>query len=450
MKELYFSGKSAEAIYRSVQNLPIIDYHCHLSPKEIFEDQKFDDLYQLWLSGDHYKWRLMRVCGIEESYITGDATPYEKYLAFVKAINLAPGNPLYHWVHAELDSVFGITEPLTEQNAEAVWKQTSDYCKANQLSARKLIKKFGVEYIATTDDCIDELSYHKKIQSDATFSVKVCPTFRLDNLLLALQRADVTYLTALQKVSGVTVCDGDSLIRALRQRLSVFISAGCTISDVGVAFFPHSIATEEKASATIADIFGGAVPSADTFDALQGWLYRKLFAIFAEQKIVLQLHTGVMRNASSRLFRLIGPDAGGDCIGNTVPIEDLRNLLDDLETENALPRTIIYTLSPVAYSAIATLIGAFPGVTLGAAWWFCDHLFGIREQLTVYSELSALGTFTGMLTDSRSFTSYVRHDYFRQILCDFLGEMVDKGQFPLSSAQKIAEKICYENPKNLI
>lgn len=449
MDKLFFSGTAAGQIYAEIKDLPIVDYHCHLSPKEIWEDRKFENLYQLWLEGDHYKWRLMRICGIDEELITGSGAEYDKYAAFVRAINLAPGNPLYHWVHLELAAVFGIDEPLTEQNAAEIWNKTAEICAETELSARKLIARFGVEYIATTDDPADEIRYHHLLAEDTAFNVKVCPTYRLDNLLLALKNADTAYLAKLGKTAGVAVTDAASLLHALQNRLADFVAAGCTISDVGVAFFPQSAANDAEANQTVAAIVNGKTATDAEFDALQGWLYRKAFAMFAENHIVLQLHTGVMRNASSRLFRTVGPDAGGDCIGQSVPIDALGALLDDLDSADALPRTIIYTLSPTAYAAITTLIGGFRGVTLGAAWWFCDHLNGIREQLEYYAALSALGTFTGMLTDSRSFTSYVRHDYFRQILADFLGDTVDRGQFPLAAAVNVARNICYDNPNKL-
>ncbi len=442
----FYHGKSAEALYESVRGMPIIDYHCHLSPREILEDRPFEDLWEMWLSGDHYKWRLMRCAGIPEELITGDAPRYDKYFAFTEAIADAPLSPLYHWVHLELEQAFGITEPLCPESAARVWEAANAVIHERKLSPRKLLRRFGVEYVATTDDINGSLAAHetlKKIEGPV-----VAPTFRLDGLVLALRNGDASYLETLGALTNVPVSDSETLRAALSKRLAAFKTAGCALADTGVAFFPGDALTDGEADSAISAIRDGKAPDHETFLKLLGWLYLAVCPLFHREGITFQLHTGVMRDASTRLFEKVGADAGGDCIGEKARIADLRWLLDTLQRADGLPRTILYTLAP-DYDGVASLIGAFPGVTLGAAWWFCDHRDGIEKQLRAYAALLPLGTFTGMLTDSRSFLSYVRHDYFRMILADVLGKEADDGRFPLTQAKSIMRKICYDNPKRL-
>lgn len=320
----------------------------------------------MWLSGDHYKWRLMRCCGIPERYITGDALPYEKYEKFAQAISQSPGNPLYHWVAMELEQVFDIHEPLCPQTASQIWETANEYIKRTALSPRKLLSRFQVEYVATTDDIIDPLTYHEKLCAEPGLAARICPTFRMDTLILSLKSGDRAYFEKLSAASGVQITDGKTLMVALEARLDAFRALGGTLSDIGVAYFPDTACDKEEADQRIAQVLQGKPLTQQAFTQLLGWLYLSLFPLLKERSMVLQLHLGVMRNASSRLYEIVGADAGGDCICAPVSVTALRWLLDTLDRGDKLPRTIVYTLAP-DYDGIASLIGAFPGVTLGAA-----------------------------------------------------------------------------------
>lgn len=446
---VFLENESAELIYEKVKDLPIIDYHCHLQPKEIYEDKVFDNIGEIWLGGDHYKWRLMRGVGIDEKYITGDASWKEKFMKYAEAVELALGNPLYHWSHMELKQFFGINEPLTKENAEEIWKKANAVIKETAMSPRKLIANSNVEYIATTDDIIDNLEYHKLIAEDENIKAKVCPSFRTDNLFLYTAEGYSDYISKLSTCSGVEINDLASLKSALTKRVEFFVSMGCKMTDVGIERFPKYIGTEEEADSAFRKILDGEILTEMEYDAFISVMYVFLAGLYRENGLIMQLHLAVKRNASTKLFEKLGRDVGGDCVGNPIKVSAITALLDEMEQEDKLPDTIVYTLNPTIYYEIATGIRSFRNVSLGAAWWFCDNLSGIKKQIEVYSETSAIGTFYGMLTDSRSFLSYARHDYFRRILSSALGKAVENGEFaPLSSAAKIAENICYNNIKN--
>ncbi len=448
-EKVFLGNEAAELIYEKVKDLPIIDYHCHLQPKEIFEDKPFDNIGEIWLGGDHYKWRLMRSVGIDEKYVTGDATWKEKFMKYAEAVELALGNPLYHWSHMELKQFFGINEPLTKENAEEIWDRANSVIKETAMSPRKLIENSNVEYIATTDDIIDTLEYHKLISDDKNIKAKVCPSFRTDNLFLYTADGYSEYINKLSACSGVEVTDLDSLKKALRNRVEFFVSMGCKMTDVGIERFPEYIGDEEEADVAFGKILAGKILSDKEYDAFISVMYVFLAGLYKEYGLIMQLHLAVKRNASTKLFEKLGRDVGGDCVGNPIKVSAITALLDRMEQEDKLPDTIVYTLNPTIYYEIATGIRSFRNVSLGAAWWFCDNLSGIKKQIEVYSETSAIGTFYGMLTDSRSFLSYARHDYFRRILSNSLGNAVVNGEFaPVSSAVKIAENICYNNIKN--
>ncbi len=446
---VFLDSESARAIYDKVKDLPIIDYHCHLQPKEIYEDKPFDNIGEIWLGGDHYKWRLMRSVGIDEKYITGDSSWKEKFMKYAEAVELALGNPLYHWSHMELKQFFGINEPLTADSAEEIWNKANEVIKETSLSPRKLIASSNVEYIATTDDIIDTLEYHKLIADDSSISAKVCPSFRTDNLFLYTADGYADYISKLSDCSGVQVTDIDSLKKALENRVEFFVSMGCKMTDVGIERFPEYIGTEEEADFAFRKALSGEVLTDKEYDAFISHIYVFLGGLYKKQGLIMQLHLAVKRNASTKLFEKLGRDVGGDCVGNPIKASSITALLDKMEQEDKLPDTIVYTLNPTVYYEIATGIRSFRNVSLGAAWWFCDNLSGIKKQIEVYSETAAIGTFYGMLTDSRSFLSYARHDYFRRILASALGKAVENGEFaPVQSAVKIAEKICCYNIKN--
>ncbi len=448
-EKVFLNNDTSESIYKAVKDLPIIDYHCHLQPKEIYEDKAFDNIGEIWLGGDHYKWRLMRSVGIDEKYITGDSSWKDKFLKYAEALEMALGNPLYHWSHMELKQFFGINEPLTTENAEEIWNRANEVIKESRMSPRKLIKDSNVEYIATTDDIIDTLEYHKLIAGDSDIKAKVCPSFRTDNLFLYTADGYKDYISKLSQCSGVNVIDLDSLKKALENRVEFFVSVGCRMTDVGIERFPEYIGDDAEASEAFGKILSGSILTEKEYDAFISNLYIFLGGLYKKHGLIMQLHLAVKRNASTKLFEKLGRDVGGDCVGNPIKASSITTLLDKMEQEDKLPCTIVYTLNPTIYYEIATSIRSFRNVSLGAAWWFCDNLSGIKKQIQVYSETAAIGTFYGMLTDSRSFLSYARHDYFRRILASALGDAVEKGEFaPFESAVKIAEKICYYNIKN--
>ncbi len=447
--KVFLQNETAEKIYDSIKDLPIIDYHCHLQPKEIYEDKQFDNIGEIWLGGDHYKWRLMRSVGIDEKFITGNTTWKEKFIKYAEALELALGNPLYHWSHMELKQFFGINEPLTPDNAEEIWEKANNVIKETKMSPRKLIANSNVEYIATTDDIIDTLEYHKLISADESFSVKVAPSFRTDNLFLYAADGYNEYISKLSVCSGIEVKDIDSLKSALENRIEFFVSMGCKMTDVGIERFPEYIGTDSEANAAFKKILAGEDITEKEYDSFISNLYVFLAGVYKKHGLIMQLHLAVKRNASTDLFNKLGRDVGGDCVGNPIKISAITALLDKMEAEDKLPDTIVYTLNPTIYYEIATGIRSFRNVSLGAAWWFCDNLSGIRKQLEVYSETAAIGTFYGMLTDSRSFLSYARHDYFRRILASFLSNAVSNGEYaPLESAIKIAQRISHDNINN--
>mgnify|MGYP003288618363 CR=1 FL=1 len=448
--EYLLHGETAKALYDSVRRLPIIDYHCHLSPQEICEDKPFDNIGQMWLAGDHYKWRLMRAAGIDERYITGDADWHEKFLHYAAALEFAAGNPLYHWSHMELSQFFGIDEPLTAATAEDIYRRANACIRERGLSPRKLMRDARVETVCTTDDVTDDLSWHRRISAAATFPVRVLPSFRTDNLLL-MRRADYpAYILRLSAVAGMQVKDLATLKTAVENRLLFFVQHGCCFTDVGIPFFPTAVADEEKANATFCALLQGKTVTDDEYLALLGHLYVFLGRLYRENGLVMQWHLAVTRNANTALFTRCGADCGADCVGDMLCGGDLIAMLDALQQNDALPQTILYSLNDANAAQIASIAGAFPGVRCGAAWWFCDHKRGIRREMEIIAENGTLGAFLGMLTDSRSFLSYARHDYFRRILCTVLGEWADAGEYPFDSAKKLARKIAYDNIRQLM
>lgn len=443
-----YDEKKAIALYEKVKDLPIIDYHCHLSPEEIYKDEPFDNIAQMWLGGDHYKWRLMRSAGVDEKFITGDATWQEKFNKFVEVASTAFGNPVYEWAVMELHKFFNIDLPLKEENADEIYALADKVIKEKQLSPRKLIKMSGVEFIATTDDPIDSLEFHKLLQND--FDVKVTPTFRVDRLVNTFDESYVDYLDLLGKASGVKIDSLDTLTNAIRNRLDYFCDLGCKFSDVGQEIFPTTEnfleADEQSAEEGLTSIFN------DDFDlegrsTLMAYLYIFLAREYKQRKITMQLHLGVTRNNNTAMLEKLGKDSGYDCIGEIV-VQDLAIYLDILNDDDALPETILYTLNPTYYYSLITLSCAFKGVHMGISWWFNDHKRGMFEMLEKLGELAHITSLVGMLTDSRSFLSYARHDYYRQIVCSYLSGYANDKNADL--IETVAKKLCYTNALELI
>jgi len=444
------SSQTAIELYKSIKDLPIVDYHCHLSPKEIWEDKPFENIGEIWLAHDHYKWRLMREHGIEEDRITGGASWKEKFFAFAEAIATAAGNPLYHWTQLELARYFNISEPLNPDTAERIWEEANRQIKEKGLSPRKQIINSKVEALATTDDIIDSLEYHEKLRKDTSFAVKVVPTFRTDRLVNVHLANYCAYLEQLGEVSGIPITDLDSLKEAVIRRLDFFVEQGCSITDVGMGIFPNRVADEAEA----AEVFARRLaeqPITDTeLNGLIGYLHLFLSAEYQKRGLAAQWHLASVRNVNSAIYRRLGPDSGVDCMSSLIPVEDILSLLDTIQENGGLPKIILYTLNPGQVSAFSVVAGSFPRELMGTAWWFCDHKTGIAETIHAIADTAHLGTFLGMLTDSRSFMSYARHEYFRRILCSILAEWIDGDEFPNDKyTKKLLEDICLNNAKTL-
>ena len=451
MREDYMlKGDSAQRIYDSVKNLPIIDYHCHLSPREIYEDKPFSDIGEIWLAGDHYKWRLMRNAGIDEKYITGNAPFEEKFVKYCSALEFAAGNPLYHWSHMELSQFFGIDMPINSRNAEEIWDRANSVIRRISMSPRNLIEKSNVEIICTTDDITDDLSWHKRIAEDKSFKTKVIPSFRTDNLLLVRRAGYADYINKLSEVSGVKIDNLDTLKKAVSNRLGFFCKMGCRCADIGMPYFPNRIADESEADSTFKQILAGKEITDKEYMGFIGNMYLFINSLYKQKDLISQWHLAVVRNSNSVLAEKLGADCGVDCVGNTVNGNDLIMMLDAINKNSGLPKTVIYSLNEANIAQIASIAGAFPNVKCGAAWWFCDHKRGIEDEIKVIAENGSLGEFYGMLTDSRSFLSYARHDYFRRILCNIIGEWAESGEYDKDSAERLAAKICYENIKKAL
>lgn len=446
--------KTSERLYHDyAENMPIIDYHCHIDPKEIAFNRQFDTITQVWLGGDHYKWRLMRSNGIEEHYITGDASDREKFQKWAATLQKAIGNPLYHWSHLELQRYFNIQTPLTAKNADEIFDRCNAALASSEMNVRGLIKKSNVTVICTTDDPVDSLEWHKKLSSEQGFETKVLPAFRPDRAM-NLEKPDyLEYLSKLEIASGKTIVSFADLKKALSIRMDYFDTIGCKVSDHGLNFVCYEPASEEEIETIFSKRLAGK--SITPFEELQ---FKTAFLLFAGRQYykrnwVMQLHYGTKRNNNTRFYQLLGPDTGFDCILNETSSAQLADFLDALNQTNELPKTILYSLNPSDNAAIGTILGCFQDssaigkIQQGCAWWFNDHKTGMIEQMTSLANLGLLANFVGMLTDSRSFLSYTRHEYFRRILCDLIGRFVENGEYPndTDSLKTIIQDICYYN-----
>ncbi len=455
-KDFLLITETAQRLYHTyAEGLPIIDYHCHVSPKEIWEDQRFQNITELWLAGDHYKWRLMRSNGVDEYYITGGADPYEKFEKFASLMPKAIGNPMHHWCHLELKNYFGYEGILSADTAREVWELCEKKLKEKDMSVRGIITKSNVAFIGTTDDPVDTLEYHKLLSDDDSFRTVVAPSFRPDKALNIDKAGWKEYIARLSEVSRVEICDLASLKRALSARIAYFAEVGCRASDHGLDRMVYAEASESEIDALIARGLRGETVTADEAEALKTELLVHCASEYVRRGFVMQLHYNCMRNPNTAAFATLGPDSGFDCIGPNNGSRKLASLLDRLNREGCLPKTVIYSLDPADNAFIDTLIGAFQGTEIagklqhGSAWWFNDNKEGMRDQMISLANLSLLGNFIGMLTDSRSFLSYTRHEYFRRIVCELVGEWVENGEYPNDekALKEIVEGICYTNAK---
>ena len=450
-RDFLLRSSTARRLYHELaEGLPIIDYHCHLSPREIWEDRRFDNVARLWLGGDHYKWRLMRSAGVDERFITGEAPDREKFQKWAETLALAVGSPLYHWSHLELRRYFGYEGVLNGETAGEVWTLCNEKLRQSGMSARGLIERSGVRVLCTTDDPADSLEWHQKLAAEGAFPVRVLPSFRPDRAL-GIEKAD--YLDYLARLGGIG--SFAQLTAALGERLDFFVGCGCRVSDHGLAAVPFAPASEAEIEAIFSRRLMGELPTASEEKQFKTALLLALGREYRHRGIVMQLHFGVKRDLSRRLYRTVGADAGADAIGDAVPIGELAAFLGALDETDELPRTILYSLNPNDNAAIETVMGAFQSgecvgkLQHGSAWWFSDHNRGMRDQMTSLAAEGALASFVGMLTDSRSFLSYARHEYFRRILCDLIGGWVENGEFPDdgTALRRIVEGICYRNAK---
>ncbi len=439
-------NKTAKRIYKKyAKDLPIIDYHCHLSPQMIAQDYNFKNAYDLFLGGDHYKWRQLRSNGIDEKYITGDGDEYEKWLCFAKTLPLLIGNPLYHWTSLELKRYFDIDEPLCEENAKEVWDKCNELLKRDDFSAKELIRRSNVDVICTTDDPADDLRYHKMLADDG-FETKVLPTFRPDKLTGIDKDGFIEYVTANGLDSYKKLTDW------LVERIAFFNENGCKLSDHGLEYVPFE---KGDAKAVFNKKLAGEAISETEVDIFKTAVMEICAREYTRYGWAMQVHIGALRNNNTKMFKKLGADTGFDSINDLCIAEKLSRYLDNLECQDILPKTILYTLNPKDNYVLGTMLGNFQSssarckIQFGSGWWFNDNRDGMEEQLKAFGNLSILGKFIGMLTDSRSFVSYPRHEYFRRILCNLIGQWVESGEYPDDdkSLKAIVEGICYYNAK---
>lgn len=440
-------GETAKRLFHNyAKSLPIIDYHCHLVPQTIAEDYQFRNITDLMLGGDHYKWRQMRSNGVDEKYITGDASDREKFQKWAETMPYLVGNPLYHWTHLELKRYFGIDKTLSPETAEEIWNTCNELLAKPEFSARNLILKSNVEVICTTDDPIDDLRYHKKLREE-NFPVKVLPTFRPDKAVNIDKETFLPYMEAL----GVTTYD--ALVKALEERIDFFHQNGCRLSDHALDAIPF--ATGDP-SAVFDKAMKGEAISKEEADCFKTAVMMVCARKYTALGWAMQLHIGAMRNNNTAMYKKMGPDVGFDSINDLCIAEPLSRFLDALDAEDNLPKTILYTLNPKDNYVLGTMLGNFQKaptagkIQFGSGWWFNDQRDGMESQMKALANLGSLGRFVGMLTDSRSFVSYPRHEYFRRILCNLIGGWVDKGEYPDDDAslKMIVEGISYYNAKN--
>ncbi len=455
-KDFILSSETAKTLYHNhASKMPIFDYHCHLPAVEIAEDKEYENITQMWLYYDHYKWRAMRSFGIDEKYITGNATDFEKFYEFAKMMPYLIGNPIYHWSHLELKRYFNVEEILSEKTAKDIYEKCNKAIVENKLTARKLIEMSNVVYIGTTDDPVDDLRYHNLINQDSSFDCEVRPSFRPDKVLKIQNKDFISYIEALGKVEDIEIKDYDTLLKVLEKRLDYFVSYGCNITDHSLERVYFEPATKEEVLNIFVKVLAGEEISKIEVQKYTTFTLIELGKMYSDRNMVMQLHIGALRNNNTRMFNLVGVDAGFDSIDDGEIACSLSRILDSLDVEDKLPKTILYCLNPKDNEVLGTMIGNFQGgqtagkIQFGSGWWFNDQKDGMERQLIALSQLGLVSKFVGMLTDSRSFLSYTRHEYFRRILCNYLGNLVENGEYPcdLEILGEIVEDICYNNAK---
>ena len=466
-KDFLLETPTAQHLYHTyAAKMPLADYHCHLSPREIYEDRRFNNLVEVWLGGknpdgsyfgDHYKWRVMRSNGVEESYISGDKPAYERFLKLVEALEMAIGNPMYHWCNLELKTFFGVQEPLTLESAERIWNHCNDMLQNDpDMTARGLIRKSNVAFIGTTDDPIDTLEWHEKIAADPTITTVVGPSYRPDKAINIHKGGWDAYMQQLAASVGKEKLETmQDVLDALSERLEHFAAHGCKASDHGLDYIPFVPYTLEQADAVYQKALKGEKLTTEEIDGYQTVIMIHLGKAYHRLNIASQLHYSCIRNNNERIFKVMGPDTGVDAISQNTCGANIAQYLSALELTGECPKTILYSLNPADNAQLGTLIGCFQGTEVpgkiqhGSAWWFNDTTHGMEDQMRTLASLGLLGNFIGMLTDSRSFLSYTRHEYFRRIMCNMIGNWVENGEYPNheASLKKIVEGISFNNAK---
>lgn len=450
------SSQAIELYHLYAKDQPIIDYHCHLQAELIAEDHQFENLWEIWLKGDHYKWRAMRANGIPEQYCTGDADPSDKFKKWAETLPYTLRNPLYHWSHLELARYFGVYESLTPDSAERIYNSCSDQLQTKEFSCRNLMRKMKVEVVCTTDDPIDDLSAHEQLAKEG-FEIKVLPTFRADKAcMVASAESYNQYLDQLSEKSGIEIRNYDDLINALHNRHDFFHSRGCRLSDHGLNTFYSASDQADTVDSVFTKLRNGSLPSHDKLIEMQTAILWELAIMDHKKGWVQQFHYGALRNNNTDMLSRTGPDTGFDSIGDMPVASAMSGFFDHLQKRNQLAKTIIYNLNPSDNHMVATMIGNFqdgsvPGkIQFGSGWWFLDQKDGMEQQINTLSNLGLLSRFVGMLTDSRSFLSYPRHEYFRRILCNLLGEDMKNGILPDDQELigKMVSDISYWNARN--
>lgn len=450
------SPTAQKLFHEHARQMPIIDYHCHLPPDQIAEDKKFRNLTEIWLYGDHYKWRAMRTNGVDESYCTGNADDYDKFLKFAETVPYALRNPLFHWTHLELKRYFGIHDLLNRETARKIYDACNEHLQEDKFSCRNILRQMNVEVVCTTDDPTDSLEHHYKIKEDG-YEILVLPTFRADKAM-AVEDPETynAYLEKLEYASNYSIDSYQHLIDALRKRHDYFADAGCRLSDHGIEQFYAEDYTTEGANKCFQKIRQGTALRTEEILQLKSAVLYDLAIMDHEKNWTQQYHVGALRNNNSRMMRQIGPDTGFDSIGDFEMARPMAKFFDKLDNTNQLTKTIIYNLNPRDNYLTGTMIGnfndgSFPGkIQMGSGWWFLDQKEAMEWQMNALSNLGLLSRFVGMLTDSRSFLSYPRHEYFRRILCNLLGQDAEKGELPADMALlgNTVENISYNNAKN--
>jgi glucuronate isomerase len=455
-EDFLLESETARTLYHDyAEKMPILDYHCHVNPREIAEDRRYDNITQAWLGGDHYKWRAMRCAGVPESDITGakDTEPYRTFAAWAKTLPQCIGNPLYHWTYLELKRYFGITKELCPETAKEIYDACNAKLAQPGMSARGLIKQSNVTLICTTDDPVDDLHWHEAIRADASCKVQVLPAFRPDKAMNVDKPGFPEYLGKLSGVVGYPIASFADLERALSDRIDFFAAHGCRVSDHALDHAVYTAASPAQLDNILHSAMQGPVGSAEA-DAFKTAVLLAVSKKYAALGWVMQIHYGCLRNNSAKMFARLGPDTGFDSMNDAGGAQALAGLLNAMEQGGHLPRMVLYSLNGADNAVIASIAGSFQTdggcpsrIQLGSAWWFNDHKLGMEKQLTDLANLGTLGGFIGMLTDSRSFLSYTRHEYFRRILCNLIGKWAENGEIQPNMAHlgSIVQDICYNN-----